>query len=92
VADAEDIATSVDLLGSRLGYVHLKNCRSIGGEFDYTWPLDSGDIDLFRGLQSIVQSGYDGDYCIEYCGKGDPSIPARRDAAYFREVMAELGA
>ena len=92
VADAEDMATAVDLLGSRLGYVHLKNCRSLAGEFDYTWALDAGDIDFFRGLQAVVRSGYQGDYCIEYCGKGDPSIPARRDAEYFREVMAELRA
>ncbi|MGV3723843.1 MAG: sugar phosphate isomerase/epimerase family protein [Actinomycetota bacterium] len=91
VADAEAIPEAVMVLGNRLGYVHLKNCRAIGGEFDYTWPLDSGDIDYYRGLQAVVDSGYRGHYCIEYCGKGDPSIPAKRDAAYFRELMSELG-
>jgi len=91
VADAEAIPEAVMVLGGRLGYVHLKNCRAIGGEFDYTWPLDSGDIDYFRGLQAVVDSGYRGPYCIEYCGKGDPSIPAKRDAEYFRELMSELG-
>lgn len=90
VADAEAIPEAVCLLGNRLGYIHLKNCRSLAGEFDYSWPLDSGDIDYFRGLQAIHHSGYTGDYCIEYCGKGDPSIPAKRDAAYFKEVMQEL--
>jgi sugar phosphate isomerase/epimerase len=91
VADAEPIPEAVEILGPRLGYVHLKNCRSIAGSFDYTWPLDFGDIDYFQGLQAVVRSGYRGPYCIEYCGKGDPSIPAQRDAAYFREIMAELG-
>jgi len=90
VADAEPIAESVEILGPRLGYVHLKNCRALAGGFDYTWPLDFGDIDYFQGLQAVVRSGYSGPYCIEYCGKGDPSIPAQRDAAYFREIMGEL--
>jgi sugar phosphate isomerase/epimerase len=90
VADAESIADSVRILGSRLGYVHLKNCRDLGGRFDYTWPLDFGDIDYYRGLEAIVCSGYAGDYCIEYCGKGDPSVAARRDAVYFNELMAEI--
>jgi sugar phosphate isomerase/epimerase len=90
VANAETIAESVEILGPRLGYVHLKNCRAIAGGFDYTWPLDFGDIDYFQGLQAVVRSGFSGPYCIEYCGKGDPSIPAQRDAAYFREIMGEL--
>lgn len=92
VADAEPIAEAVEILGPRLGYVHLKNCRALAGTFDYTWPLDFGDIDYFRGLEAVVRSGFRGPYCIEYCGKGDPSIPAQRDAVYFREIMAELGA
>ncbi len=89
VEDAESIAESVEILGPRLGYVHLKNCRKIAGAFDYTWPLDSGDIDYFCGLQAVVHSGYRGPYCIEYCGAGDPSVPAERDAAYFRRTLAE---
>lgn len=89
VADAESIEDSVRILGSRLGYVHLKNCRELGGVFDYTWALDDGDIDYFRGLQAVVRSGYDGPYCIEYCGRGDPSVPAERDAVYFRKTLAE---
>lgn len=92
VADAEDIAKSVEILGNRLGYVHLKNCRAIAGGFDYTWPLELGDIDFYRGLLAIVSSGYSGNYCIEYCGKGDPSVAAKRDAAYFKETLAEAKA
>jgi sugar phosphate isomerase/epimerase len=89
VADAEDITKSVEILGPRLGYVHLKNCRELSGVFDYSWPLDSGDIDYFRGLKAVIESGYSGPYCIEYCGKGDPSVPAERDSAYFRRTLAE---
>lgn len=89
VADAEPMPEAVAVLGSRLGYVHLKNCRELGGSFDYSWPLESGDIDLFRGLRAVVSSGYSGDYCIEYCGKGDPSVPARRDIVYFYETLEE---
>lgn len=89
VADAEDIPEAVSILGKRLGYVHLKNCRELNGAFDYSWALDSGDIDYFRGLQSIVAAGYRGPYCIEYCGRGDPSVPAERDAVYFRKTLAE---
>jgi len=90
VTDAEAIPEALEILGPRLGYVHLKNCRRIAGAFDYTWALDQGDIDYFRGLQAIEAAGYSGDYCIEYCGSGDPSIPARRDSQYFREIMREL--
>lgn len=89
VADAEPMAEAVAILGPRLGYVHLKNCREIGGAFDYSWALESGDIDLFQGLRAVVTSGYAGDYCIEYCGKGDPSVPARRDVIYFHETLTE---
>lgn len=89
VEDAEDAVESVRILGSHLGYVHLKNCRRIGPAFDYSWALDSGDIDYFRALRAVVASGYAGDYCIEYCGAGDPSVPARRDVPYFRETLWE---
>lgn len=89
VEDAEPISEAVEILGPRLGYVHLKNCRKIAGVFDYSWALDSGDIDYFRGLQAVVRAGYNGPYCIEYCGAGDPSVVARRDAVYFRETLDE---
>jgi sugar phosphate isomerase/epimerase len=91
VTDAEEIGRAVEILGARLGYVHLKNCRKIGESFDYTWPLELGDIDYFRGLQAILAGDYAGDYCIEYCGKGDPSVAAIRDAQYFRETLWEAG-
>jgi len=90
VADAEPIAEAVEILGPRLGYVHLKNCRRIAGAVDYSWPLDSGDIDFDRGLRAIAAAGYTGDYCIEYCGRGDPSVAAERDARYFRSLRAEI--
>jgi sugar phosphate isomerase/epimerase len=89
VADAEGMAEAVRVLGDRLGYVHLKNCRQIAGGYDYSWMLENGDIDLYRGLRAVVESGYTGDYCIEYCGKGDPSVAARADARYFRETLWE---
>lgn len=90
VADAEPIAEAVEILGPRLGYVHLKNCRRIAGVCDYSWALDAGEIDYFRSLQAVAASGYNGPYCIEYCGAGDPSVPARRDAIYFHEILDEL--
>ena len=89
VADAEKIEDAVQILGPRLGYVHLKNCRTIAGGYDYSWPLDFGDIDYARGMQAIVASGYAGDYCIEYCGRGDPGVAAERDARYFRQILEE---
>jgi 3-dehydroshikimate dehydratase len=89
VADAEPIEPSVQILGPRLGYVHLKNCRRIAGQPDYSWALDSGDIDYYRGLRAVVGAGYDGHYCIEYCGLGDPGVPAERDAQYFRRTLWE---
>jgi sugar phosphate isomerase/epimerase len=86
---AEPAAEAVQILGSRLGYVHLKNCREIGGGYDYTWSLENGDLDFARIIKAVVASGYQGPYCIEYCGKGDPSVPAERDVRYLRELLSE---
>jgi sugar phosphate isomerase/epimerase len=91
VEHAEPIARAVEVLGPHLGYVHLKNCRRLAGHCDYSWPLEGGDIDYARGFREILAAGYVGDWCIEYCGAGDPSVPARRDAEYFRATLWEAG-
>jgi sugar phosphate isomerase/epimerase len=87
---AEEPIKAIEILGDRLGYLHLKNCRKIADRYDYTWALEEGDIDYFRALSFIYEKGYKGDICIEYCGLGDPTPRARKDIIYLRDILNEL--
>jgi sugar phosphate isomerase/epimerase len=87
---AEEPIKAIEILGDRIGYIHLKNCRKIGDRYDYTWALEDGDIDYFRALSFIYKKGYKGDICIEYCGLGDPTPRARKDILYLKDILNEL--
>jgi sugar phosphate isomerase/epimerase len=89
---AESPPAAAKLLGDHLGYVHLKNCRMLpGGIADYNVSLDGGQIDMYKLVVALGEIGYEGDYCIEYCGMGDASPKARGDIAYFKSLLAEAG-
>lgn len=90
IAHAEPAVAAVGAAGSRLGYVHLKNCRLWQGSADYSVLLAGGHIDYRKVLGAITQAGYRGDYCIEYCGLGDPAVAARQDREYLSALLAEL--
>lgn len=87
---AEEAHECLDLIKERMTYVHLKNCRDIKCGYTYSVRLGSGDIDYYRYLMHLKEIGYDGDLCIEYCGEGDPHIPAREDILYLRGVLEDL--
>ncbi len=87
---AEEANECLNLIQKRMTYVHLKNCRNIKCGYSYNVRLGSGDIDYYRYLMRLKEIGYDGDLCIEYCGEGDPHIPAREDILYLRGVLEDL--
>lgn len=89
---AESAPQAVQLLGERLQFVHLKNCRIRNGAWDYSWLLDAGDIDMFSVIHAMKNNGYTGPFCIEYCGLGDPDVAAERDIQYLRKILAEVQA
>ena len=89
-AHAESPKEAVQQLTKYLTYVHLKNCRNVGGQFDYHWPLSAGDIDYRSLVQAIIASGFQGPYCIEYSGAGDRDYVSQRDIEYFRDLIADF--
>lgn len=87
---AENPLQAIDLLGSDIGYLHLKNCRMIGDRYDYSWSLANGDIDFFKVLSHFYGKGYSSDICIEYVGAGDPAPKAKEDIQYLRDILKEI--
>lgn len=86
---AEEATQAIRILKGKIGYFHFKNCRKIGRDYDYSWPLANGDLDNYKIIKALYETGYRGDMCIEYCGLGDPSIPAREDIVYLRKIVAD---
>jgi sugar phosphate isomerase/epimerase len=91
---AEPIEEAIDLLGPRIGYVHVKNCRRVAYTpvgADYHFWLESGELDYFAIVQQLTERGFRGPYCIEYSGGGDRSVPTERDIRYLRRILTEVG-
>ncbi|HIA47780.1 MAG TPA: sugar phosphate isomerase/epimerase [Candidatus Hydrogenedentes bacterium] len=84
---AEKSPEALDQLGDRIGYFHLKNCRSIDGKFSYDGFLDDGDIEFAPFLEKLDALGYRGPVCIEYVGSGDAEASAKLDLPYLRSIM-----
>ncbi len=89
---AEEAVAAVGILAGRIGYVHAKNCRRLAtGGTDYSYMLDNGHLDYFSIFRALRDTGFAGHVCCEYCGLGDPSTAARRDLAYLKSTLRELG-
>lgn len=89
-AHAECPQEAVRQLTKYITYIHVKNCRSVGGQFDYHWPLATGDIDYRRLVETMTDNGFRGPYCIEYSGAGDRDYVSQRDIEYFRSLLADF--
>ncbi len=88
---AEKDPAALDQLQGRIGYFHFKNCVERDGLYDYSVPLAQGHIDSFKYIQKLVQMGYNGPLCVEYCGDGDPHVPAQQDIHYLRQCLEQAG-
>ncbi|MDQ1256892.1 MAG: Sugar phosphate isomerase/epimerase [Candidatus Hydrogenedentes bacterium] len=88
---AEKDPAALDMLDGRIGYFHLKNCEVIAGTYNYSVRLADGHIDIYKWFEKLLQMGYNGPLCIEYCGAGDPHVAAEQDLLYARRCLEFLG-
>jgi sugar phosphate isomerase/epimerase len=77
----------LDALRGRIGYFHMKNVVQVCGAFDFSVKLGDGHIDYYRWVDKMVSLDFNGPVCIEYCGAGDPHVPAELDIRYLRNVL-----
>lgn len=81
---------SVNLLGSRLYYVHLKNSISIGVSGRLATGLSGGEINHRIYLRLLKAVGYEGPICVEAPRPGDTEWYAPQDLAYLKTLLAEI--
>jgi inosose dehydratase len=70
---------------ARIAYVHLKGLRR--KPFAFT-PLDTGDLDLARVVETLIEIGYDGWVTVELDSWPDPKEGAMRSLAFLRKAEA----
>ena len=87
-ATAERNPAALERLAGRIGYFHFKNCQALpGGNWNYSVKLADGHIDYYKWVEQLVKLGFAGPVCVEYCGAGDPHVPAEQDRIYMRKLM-----
>lgn len=84
------LAETIDMLGPKLFYVHLKNLLLPPHPGVHVSSLSGGIINIREQLRLLFTAGYDGPLCIEAPRPGDRELFAREDIAYVREVLAGL--
>ena len=88
---AEHAPESLDILGDRIGYFHLKNCvLGDDGNYSYLGQLAEGQIDFIPYLRKLHEVGYDQPYCIEYVGEGDAKAAAREDILTLKQWLSDM--
>lgn len=85
---AEKDPDDLDRLDGRVGYFHFKNCAETQGVYSYSVNLADGHIDMYKWVEKLIGMGYGDAVCIEYCGAGDPHVPAQADIDYLRRCIA----
>lgn len=75
-------------MAAQMGLVHLKNCRLMNGQPDYSVGLSDGDIDLRETVHFLTTIGYTGPFCIEHVGELDARASAESDIAALRSWLA----
>lgn len=82
---------TVETIGDKLFYVHLKNML-IGRDKSYLpVHLDAGHIDTSGELMLLKEQGYDGILTTEYACTGDGFIAAKRDKEYVDQLTEWIG-
>lgn len=95
VPPAEPAPEAVEILKDWIAYTHCKNCRRVSYlpvGVDYDFLLDEGDVDYYAVVAALARIGFQGPYCLEWSGYGDPSVPTRKDLAYFKSILEDVGA
>jgi sugar phosphate isomerase/epimerase len=84
---AERPSDAFQIVKDHIGYMHVKNCKKIAGEYVWSSAVEDGDLDfnmIFSMLRSI---NFNGPFCIEYSGVGDPNVIASKDIKYVRNLV-----
>ncbi|MCH7910399.1 MAG: sugar phosphate isomerase/epimerase, partial [Candidatus Hydrogenedentes bacterium] len=82
--------SALDAIGDRIGYFHFKNGVHAKDAVDFSFCLEDGEIDIRGHLRKLVDLGYTGPLCVEYCGEGDPVPVVERDAEYVKQCLSEI--
>ncbi|MCH7959768.1 MAG: sugar phosphate isomerase/epimerase [Candidatus Hydrogenedentes bacterium] len=82
--------SALDAIGDRIGYFHFKNGVHKNDAIDFSVCLEDGEIDIRGHLQKLVDLGYTGPVCVEYCGEGDPVPVVERDAEFVKRCLTEI--
>jgi sugar phosphate isomerase/epimerase len=65
------------LLRPFIAHVHLKGVEGVdleGGERGETCEFGAGDVDLWPVIRSLLETGYQGDFTVEYEGRFDRTV------------------
>ncbi|MDD4693210.1 MAG: sugar phosphate isomerase/epimerase [Firmicutes bacterium] len=91
ITSSEGPYAAVEKVRGRIGYFHAKNCRktALGNGWNYSYLLENGSVDYYRIVCQLVEQGFDGSICIEYCGEGDPAFAAAKDIVYLRGLIKD---
>jgi 3-dehydroshikimate dehydratase len=84
---AERPAEAFQIVKDHMGYMHVKNCKKIGGEYVWSCAVEEGDLDFNAIFSMLRGANYEGPLCIEYSGLGDPNVVASKDIRYVRGLL-----
>lgn len=88
--DYPSLKDTINQIGDRLYYVHLKNSVDSGNGGRIPTGLADGDINHREYLKILEERKYEGPVCIEFPIRGDREWHARRDLAYLKGLMQEI--
>lgn len=87
--DAPSLRESIDTIGSKLFYIHIKNPIALPDGSRYIVGLGDGQINHREYMSLLKQTGYSGPICLEAPRPGDREYYAVQDLAYFKSLIRE---
>ncbi|MFH2067987.1 MAG: sugar phosphate isomerase/epimerase family protein [Candidatus Omnitrophota bacterium] len=84
------IRETIEEMGDRLYYVHLKNSISAGKNVRFPSGLAQGEINNREFLGILKERGYGGHICIEAPRPGDREYYAQQDIAYLKSLIKDI--
>ncbi|MFH0795736.1 MAG: sugar phosphate isomerase/epimerase family protein [Candidatus Omnitrophota bacterium] len=88
--DHLSIRETVEAMGDRLYYVHLKNSIPGGKGVRFRSGLEEGEINNREFLRILKEKDYQGHICIEAPRPGDREHYAQQDIAYLKSVIRDI--
>ena len=91
IPDQPDLPKTIDMLGDKLFYVHLKNTYAFQISQPLRVGLGEGQVNNREFLRLLKARGYAGPLCIEAPRPGDREWFAQQDMAYLKSVLQDIG-